>query len=84
MIPSRLRQFLVSKGYQMTDFDVIQVALRINSCCKEVSEILLNYKDLVNGGYVYDDKYESVLCAYSRLIDAYSIMSSLAIEVEKC
>ena len=48
----------------MTDLDVIDIALRIDSCSEEVFEILSNYEDLMNSGHIHRDKYESVLYAY--------------------
>ena len=68
----------------MTELDVIDIALRIDSCSEEVFEILQNYEDLMNSGHIHRDKYESVLYAYCCLKAAFTTISFLTIEVEKC
>ena len=82
MIPSQLKQLLISKGYQMLNFDVAETALEIERCYKRLDEILSNHERLSRDSLAYDDEHELILNVRQCLINASDLVKSRGIKID--
>ena len=82
MILSQLKRLLISKGYQMLNFDVAETALEIERCYKRLDEILSNHERLSRDSLTYADDHDFIYSARQFLIAASNLVKSRGIKID--